>query len=624
MPRHLHHRFLPGHRHELEKRRLALEERKAAPEAAVATVYSVVYITATPTFSGPVGGYLTLGPTPTTSSAAGYFAYPVQAAPSSAVATNAFGYPVQAASSASNAFLVGTPLQSIHPSSSSASSLNFLFPGVVAASSSKASLLASPSSILASTSATTSTSSIMPSTTPSSTGSQSDASVSAASTAGTLSGSIARPTEAAVTRPTTSKAVSTGAQVGIAVGAIVGAAIICLLLYLLYRKRKSRRNQREQSEDEKALRPSPQSYEPHVTVRKSPQQPPRLSLRPVTEMFPNSQITEKHAFEAAMANAAVPERKPVMGAPSATNPFVDRTITPAVASQAAVISANSVDQSASNASVPTLSNAAVRKPLSDKSNRSSDSSDGRDASATIQAFPMPLSLPRTRPQNGPKTFGGFDVHRVQMDFKPTMDDELELHAGQLVRLLHEYDDGWVSSNLSASLIRHSFFQALCTRLDRSRQGVAPRTCISRQPVKPRPLNAPPNSRSPPHMRPGQLNYGPRPVGPQNDRFSPPRQFDPRDPRARPSYENRGGSVRNRSNSAARAHPGGRQAYPGPFNNGQYRGTPPGARQRANSATHLRSPPKLNPTVLGSSSGNVGSPMSATDLTVRKGVPGQAM
>lgn len=36
------------------------------------------------------------------------------------------------------------------------------------------------------------------------------------------------------------------------------------------------------------------------------------------------------------------------------------------------------------------------------------------------------------------------VHRVQLDFKPTMSDELEVHAGQLVRLLHEYDDGWVS------------------------------------------------------------------------------------------------------------------------------------------------------------------------------------
>lgn len=36
------------------------------------------------------------------------------------------------------------------------------------------------------------------------------------------------------------------------------------------------------------------------------------------------------------------------------------------------------------------------------------------------------------------------VHRVQQDFEPTMSDEMELKAGQLVRLLHEFDDGWVS------------------------------------------------------------------------------------------------------------------------------------------------------------------------------------
>jgi len=36
------------------------------------------------------------------------------------------------------------------------------------------------------------------------------------------------------------------------------------------------------------------------------------------------------------------------------------------------------------------------------------------------------------------------VHRVQMDFIPSMDDELEIHTGQLLRIKHEYDDGWVS------------------------------------------------------------------------------------------------------------------------------------------------------------------------------------
>ena len=45
--------------------------------------------------------------------------------------------------------------------------------------------------------------------------------------------------------------------------------------------------------------------------------------------------------------------------------------------------------------------------------------------------------------NGPPG-GPNNVHRVQLDFKPSMSDELELKAGTLVRMLHEYDDGWVS------------------------------------------------------------------------------------------------------------------------------------------------------------------------------------
>jgi len=35
------------------------------------------------------------------------------------------------------------------------------------------------------------------------------------------------------------------------------------------------------------------------------------------------------------------------------------------------------------------------------------------------------------------------VHRVTLDFQASLEDEMGLTAGQLVRLLHEYDDGWV-------------------------------------------------------------------------------------------------------------------------------------------------------------------------------------
>ena len=36
------------------------------------------------------------------------------------------------------------------------------------------------------------------------------------------------------------------------------------------------------------------------------------------------------------------------------------------------------------------------------------------------------------------------VHRVQMDYSPSQPDELDIRTGQLVRMLHAYDDGWVS------------------------------------------------------------------------------------------------------------------------------------------------------------------------------------
>jgi len=123
-----------------------------------------------------------------------------------------------------------------------------------------------------------------------------------------------------------------------------------------------------------------------------------------------------------------------------------------------------------------------------------------------------------------------NVHRVQLDFKPSMDDELELRAGDLVRLLHEYDDGW----------------ALCTRMDKSQQGVAPRTCLSASPVKPRP---PPGAsrpgpgpgprmpvqrpESPAGRAPGGRNLTPnngmspnRGPGPYPGAFGPPRAGSP--------------------------------------------------------------------------------------------------
>ncbi|KAK8242468.1 hypothetical protein IWZ00DRAFT_377454 [Phyllosticta capitalensis] len=87
--------------------------------------------------------------------------------------------------------------------------------------------------------------------------------------------------------------------------------------------------------------------------------------------------------------------------------------------------------------------------------------------------PAPVGAPPSTPDSD-------RIHRVQLDFMPSMADELEVKVGELVRLIHAYDDGW----------------CMCVRFDRSASGVVPRSCMSEQPVKPMRKNGPPIVRPP--------------------------------------------------------------------------------------------------------------------------------
>ncbi|KAL5601035.1 hypothetical protein BROUX41_005864 [Berkeleyomyces rouxiae] len=91
------------------------------------------------------------------------------------------------------------------------------------------------------------------------------------------------------------------------------------------------------------------------------------------------------------------------------------------------------------------------------------------------------------------------VHRVKIEFTPSMKDEMALQTGQLVRMLHLYDDGW----------------ALCSRLDRSQQGVVPCTCLSEQPIKPRASTSKP---------PVSMDKFVRPESPEGRSSSPGRAY----------------------------------------------------------------------------------------------------
>lgn len=185
------------------------------------------------------------------------------------------------------------------------------------------------------------------------------------------------------------------------------------------------------------------------------------------------------------------------------------------------------------------------------------------------------------------------VHRVQLDFKPTLEDELELRAGQLVRLLHEYDDGW----------------ALCIRLDRSQQGVVPRTCLSTRPVKPRagPSAGRPGPPVNPNPNMNNKNRPMGPMGPMNQQW-PMRPAGPAGP-VGPMGPARGNQPQPPMQGGRPASPAMRIQTQAPYPTGDRPQSP----STMNMPQPMQSPPTTSPLGNQARSGPIG----------RKPVPGQA-
>jgi hypothetical protein len=194
-----------------------------------------------------------------------------------------------------------------------------------------------------------------------------------------------------------------GAKAGLAVGILFGLALVFGLIFFCWRRKKSHRELEEYNE-KSAMgggpvpinRFSSDSDRLRRTSTQTSATAPRLSLRPVTQFLPN--LTAGNA-----------EQK------KEQNPFGD----------AAALSEKSGASHDRANSVNSDSNASV-----DSADRPTTSGSGQVATAAA----VPVAA------RGPN-----NVHRVQLEFKPSMEDELELKSGQLVRMLHEYDDGWVSS-----------------------------------------------------------------------------------------------------------------------------------------------------------------------------------
>jgi hypothetical protein len=400
------------------------------------TVLSIIYVTASPTFTGAIGGYTTLD----------------------------VGAPVQQ-----------TPATSKHQKSSqesSTSSLDDTFATISAATSSSTSTTISTSS--SSSTFATMTSAIVTSATSLVT------SVSQSKSSPTIAGgAVAEATASSTAQAspsTVQTGMSTGAKTALAIGILLAVAIVAAGVLFLYWKKKKAVEEDEKPHSEKAafgadaapMAGSLLSSAPPTTT-KIGSSAPMLDLRPMSRLMPelmgqrrsqgNLLNTPNAPTAAAAAGASRSLTPPREGSPwerranttdeNVENPFSDPT-NPFGDEQAKAVS-----PSGGGPAVPAPS-PSMPAPLNVRSVAPVAAAGAAVAGAAVTAVAAakPTESPAVShtsamPQGAAGAVAGpgappNNVHAVQLDFKPSMEDEIELRSGQLVRILHEYDDGWVS------------------------------------------------------------------------------------------------------------------------------------------------------------------------------------
>lgn len=272
---------------------------------------------------------------------------------------------------------------------------------------------------------------------------------------------------------------SGGAKAGLAIGVVLVIGVLGLILLCL-RRMKNKKKSYEKTDDEKAalgprnLPARTQSIRSTRTTATAP----RLSLRPVTQFLPDLAARRKSgnllatSGQEQLSEKPTSPTSPIQSSSSAnpfgshaevshgaalpvhvnsqpTNPFENpenrddsgrRALSPPVQAPAPLRIRTPTPEAAGAASVAALSNIGAAREDRYKSPNQLNISPSRPISPAGTEFSI-SSVSTGYQAHGPPPS---NVHRVQLDFNPSMDDELALQAGQLIRLLHEYDDGWVS------------------------------------------------------------------------------------------------------------------------------------------------------------------------------------
>jgi hypothetical protein len=312
----------------------------------------------------------------------------------------------------------------------------------------------------------------------------------------TASAASSASSATASAQPSSSGGLSGGAKAGLAIGIIVGIGLLAsMVLFWLHKKRQQQQESLAQDDNEKSLPtgPPPAVNRPPMTQPTGP---------PVNQFSPNPDATRAAggnplatgalgAGVGAAAGAAAARNltsnggieRPYNGRAHAPpqnisaqqNPFKDPVnpfASPADAPSALPAAPNNHPPSATN-TVRELVPSPVSpvSPVSLSGPQSGAPAAGLAAGVAAGAAAMAASKtannsptqqrmpsPEYREASGSPGFAGAgsrpqspagaapytsNVHRVQMDYIPTMSDEIELRVGQLVRLLRVYDDGWV-------------------------------------------------------------------------------------------------------------------------------------------------------------------------------------
>ena len=230
-----------------------------------------------------------------------------------------------------------------------------------------------------------------------------------------------------------SNEMSTGAKAGIAVGVIFGVLFLIGAAYAIYRHRQ---NQAHRSEENEKNPFGDHAASHHATVS-----PPPAAMAAVPAVVQvsrsmdtiNSNAPSNPFGSGAQAIRPVPSGNNFTPTMSVVDPEKHALAVGAGATMgAAAIAAAAANRRDDRQHVPQQLdiNRSVSPALAAGAMPSPAVSQFSNASMTSTA--IAAGAPAT------------NVHRVQMDFTPSMEDEIELKQGQLVRVLHEYDDGWVS------------------------------------------------------------------------------------------------------------------------------------------------------------------------------------